>query len=144
MYTRKPGMIVGYDFNGIWTNGMTSSSDDEYIIGLFVAHSENEIKKFREPLKLEEYIRRGEKADHSSWTDRNIDGVSVRIIANIQNGIKRRINNDYKEKELDYGERKNIGLGRALADILLPTSGFGKAASENSNGDKATHNVIVK
>lgn len=138
MFTRKPGMIVGYDFEGAWTHRMPHSSETEYIIGLFVANSENRMKDILslegKNLSLEEYIRQGEKADHASWTDRNIAGTNPRVISKVQNGVINTIAKNYKEKTPDVVERTNLGLSHALANILLPSAGFGKSASGSGGG----------
>ena len=91
-------------------------------------------------LELEEYIRQGEKADHASWTDRNIGGNNPRIVQNIKNGIIRKIRTKYTERVLDSSEKKNVGLSHALANILLPSADFGKAAStpDHNGGDSDT------
>jgi len=132
MYTRKPGMIVGYDFTGAWTHGMPKSSDIDYIIGLFVVNSENVLRdvvnpKDSELLLMEEYIRLSEKADHASWSDWNISGTSPRAVSKIQKGIIKTISQKYKERPVDNTERTNLGLSRALANILLPPTDFGHA-----------------
>ena len=133
MYTRKPGMIVGYDFNGSWTHRMPKASEQEYIIGLFVANSSNRLEGIldqkNENLTLEEYIRQGEKADHASWSDRNIGGTNPRVISKVQAGIIRTISAQYKEKPAETVERKSTGLSHALANILLPSTDFGRNAS---------------
>lgn len=133
MYTRKLGMIVGYDYNGIWTHNMPRCSENEFIIGLFTLNSGNRLKfpnlLQEESLALEEYIRQGEKADHASWIDRIVKGRNPHIVQNIQKNIIRKITANYSEKKLDAPEKKNIALGHALANMLLPPSDFGKAAS---------------
>ena len=134
MYTRRPGMIVGYDFDGPWTHRMPKTAESEYVIGLFVINSGNKLKNIKESggtgeLSLEEYIRKGEKADHASWADRNISGNNPRIVTNIQKGIFRKITAKYSERTIDTTEKRNIGLGHALANILLPSSDFGRVAS---------------
>ena len=134
MYTRRPGLIVGYDYNGIWTHSMTKSSAGTYIIGLFVLNSENVLKDEYSGISLEEYIRKGEKADHAAWADQNIKGNNPRIVLNIQRGLIKKINSKYKEKVIDTTEKKSIGLSHALADILLPNENFGKTASQKSHG----------
>ena len=133
MYTRKLGMIVGYDYNGIWTHNMPRCSEKEFIIGLFTLNSGNRLKfpntQQEESLALEEYIRQGEKADHASWIDRIIKGRNLHIVQNMQKNIIRKITANYSEKKIDAPEKKNIALGHALANMLLPPSDFGKAAS---------------
>lgn len=135
MYTRRPGMIVGYDYSGAWTHSMTKCSPDEFIIGLFTLNSSNQLRSDSasdKPISLEEYIRQGEKADHAAWTDHNVKGNNPRIVYNIQKNIIKKINQTYKEKIIDTSERKNIGLSHALADMLLPSRDFGKKPSAPS------------
>ena len=135
MFTRKPGMIVGYDFEGPWTKRMPLSSEHEFIIGLFVANSDNRLKEIFAKdsninITLEEYIRQGEKADHASWTDRNISGKNPRVISKVQTNIIKKVSAQYKEKPTDIPDKKNIGLGHVLANILLPRNDFGKIAAK--------------
>lgn len=130
MYTRRPGMIVGYDYDGQWTHRMPHSGEDEYIIGLFIANSQNTLKNITDsrtgsPLSLEEYIRQGEKADHASWTDRNIGGNNPRIVSSIQKNIINKVKKKYTETIAEPPERQNVGLGHALANLLLPSDDFG-------------------
>lgn len=134
-YTRRPGMIVGYDHDSTWTHRMPKSSPDEYIIGVFAANSLNTLKsitdsKTGQKMTLEEYIRQGEKADHASWTDRNIGGNNPRIISNIQKHVINRVKRQYTEAVKENYERQNVGLGHALANILLPESDFGSTAAQ--------------
>ena len=135
MFTRKPGMIVGYDYNGAWTHRMPRSGVDEYIIGLFVANSTNRMADIYDAannhLSLEEYIRQGEKADHASWSDRTIGGNNPRVISKVQVNIIRTISSKYKEKPIEAVERKNTGLSHALANILLPNNDFGHMPTIN-------------
>ena len=135
MYTRRPAMVVGYDFDGPWTHRMPKTAENEFVIGLFVINSANQLKDIRESndqpeISLEEYIRKGEKADHASWADRNIRGNNPRIVTNIQKGIFRKITAKFSARTVDTTTKKNIGLGHALANILLPSSDFGRAASQ--------------
>lgn len=139
MYTRRPGMIVGYDYDKQWTHGMPKTSADEFVIGLFIANSNNTLKnikdsKTNEQMKLETYIRQGEKADHASWTDMNIAGNNPRIVANIQKNVIKKIKKKYAETAPDPVQRQNIGLGHALADLLLPSEDFGNAATTTGGG----------
>lgn len=148
-YTRNPGMIVGYDYKGPWTRDLPKSTQDEYIIGLFVLNSANTLKGcFRDngskELTLEEYIRTGEKADHAEWGDQSINGRKYGIVDKIQRGVLRKIANTFFVKpDIPY-ERRSIGLGHALAGILLPPTDFGKKANipntggRNNGGNKFT------
>lgn len=144
MYTRRPGMIVGYDYDGVWTHQMPKTGPEEFVIGLFVANTENTLKSICDPhtgaaMSLEEYIRQGEKADHASWTDRNIQGTNPRIITNVQKNIINKIRKQYTEVVTDTIERKNIGLGHALADLLLPSEDFGNAATIPSGAEPVVY-----
>ena len=125
LFTRKPGMIVGYDYNSTWTHGMIKTVSEEYIIGIFVANSYN-VFAGNEKLTLDEYIRKGEKADHTSWSDHNAEGVNRKIVNLIQQQVCRKVNQKFESNVYDNTIRKPVGLSRALADILLPSSAFGR------------------
>lgn len=134
VYTRRPGMIVGYDYDSTWTHRMPKSSPDDYIIGLFVANSVNTLKNITDqrtgkPMTLEEYIRQGEKADHASWSDRNISGNNPRIISNIQKNVINKVRRQFSEPVKEIYDRQNIGLSHALANMLLPAADFGSVAT---------------
>lgn len=136
MYTRKPGMIVGYDYNSTWTHGMSKTDPNEFVIGLFVANSKN-IVNCDEKMTLEEYIRKGEKADHTSWQDHTIPGLNKRIIALTQHQVVKKINQRFTSQSIDRSVKKHVGLGHKLADLLLPSYSFGRQPThQNSNGNK--------
>ena len=148
MYTRKIGMIVGYDVDGQWTHRMPKSKENEFIIGLFVANSENTLKYIKDPgepasnLSLEEYIRQGERADHASWSDRNIDGNNPRIITNIQKNVIKRIKAKYAEIPPDNTVKTPSGLSTALATLLLPSQDFGRRPTgqkDDKSGGESNH-----
>lgn len=134
MYTRKPGMIVGYDYNSTWTHGMNKTDPNEFVIGLFVANSKN-IVNCDEEMTLEEYIRKGEKADHTSWQDHAIPGLNKRIIALIQQQVVRKINQRFDSQVIDRSIKKHVGLGHKLADILLPSYSFGRQPTHQDPND---------
>ena len=132
MFTRKPGMIVGYDYSGSWTSRMPKTSDNEYIIGLFVLNSTNTFKEIKDgltgnPLTVEEYVRQCEKADHASWGDKSIDGINPKLISKIQHGVNNKIAGAYRNTTPVITAKKNVGLSYALANLLLPNRGFGSA-----------------
>ena len=149
MFTRRPGMIVGYDYNGQWTRRMPRTNEDEYILGLFVLNSQNTLQNIKDPVtgkpvSLEEYIRKGEKADHASWTDRNIRGINPRIVDNVQKHIIKKVKDEYSEISAEPVIKQNIGLGHALADLLLPPDDFGKASSEGSSSSGESGRETVR
>jgi len=138
MFTRQPGMIVGYDYEGSWTHRMPRSEPDTFIICLFVANSKNRLKNIKDAVtninvSLEEYIRQGEKADHASWTDRTIYGKNPKIISNIQKNIINKIKKKYNEASPIPVQKENIGLAHALANLLLPAEDFGNKSSSGGS-----------
>lgn len=134
-FCRRPGMLLKYDIEESWSNSI-KTNDDNYIIGLFIANSNNIVKvKVKElnskEKSFEKYLRDCEKADHADW----IDLSNYTIVKRIQNQIKNKINNCY-----EYIENENIGsvdtrLSRILTNKLLPPIGFGKRPS-SFNGEK--------
>ena len=162
MYTRKPGMIVSYSTTGDWTEGIPKAAIGEYIVGLFVANSQNRL--VLADMNLEEYIRSSEKADHMAWDDWTLNGKNPQIIARIKKSVRKKIKDDFVSITSGNEERKNLGLGKMLADILLPPTGFvywddatggtegqggtggtgGRSRAENGGGSNTTSHVILK
>lgn len=52
---------------GNWVDGISASNKDEFIFAIFVLNSENKLTNTREPYSLEEYVRKSEMADHTSF-----------------------------------------------------------------------------
>lgn len=122
MYTRKPGMIVSYATTGDWTDSIPKAAIGEYIVGIFVANSDNSLVAAN--MSFEEYIRGSEKADHMAWEDWAINGKNPQIIARVKKGVRKKIKDDYVVITSGAQEKKNLGLGKMLADALLPPTGF--------------------
>lgn len=127
-FTRKPGMIVSYENMGPWTSGISPSKKDEYIFGIFVLDSWNTLKNAPEISSLEEYVRRSEMADHTSWSDWSEGNYNPRLITKIQNKVSGKISQEFKPEEEEITVRKNSGLSKMFGDMLLPPEGFGKGA----------------
>lgn len=145
-YTRKPGMLVGYDFEGPWTHNAYSTDVGEYIIGIFVPNSiANLAQKANDggTISLEEYLRRCEKADHSFWEDITIGNVKQRIVSKTQTNVKTKITKNYKIPEKTSETFTATGLSSALARILLPNTGFGGVATR-SIGKRGPTSTIPK
>lgn len=133
-FTRKPGMIVGYEYVGKWTDGISRTSKDEFTIGIFVVNSSNRLKDdFKKDgtvdYPLEEYIRDCEKADHASWQDWAPRKSNPFIIEKIQRQVRRNIENQYKTEQSDASPLQNVQLGKLLASAILPPEGFGRMGS---------------
>lgn len=137
-YVRKPGMIVSYETTGRWANGIEKTNPTEYIIGIFVPNSDNKVKSLNEIITLEEYLRKSEKADHTSWSDLNIDGKNMTLVRRIQNATTKAINESYSTKQKVSPSNRNRALSRSLAQYLLPPENFGNrgvAGGENNKGN---------
>ena len=122
MYTRKPGMIVSYATTGDWTDSIPKAAIGEYIVGIFVANSDNTLVAGN--MSFEDYIRGSEKADHMAWEDWVINGKNPQIITRVKRGVRKKIKDDYVVITSGTQEKKNLGLGKLLADALLPPTGF--------------------
>lgn len=128
-FARKSGMIVGYETSSRWTSSIANTEDDEYIIGIFVANANNSLTIDGEKMTFNEYLRRCEKADHTSWIDWNTGGGNNTIVIKIQNRIRKLLAETYNEKKDNNEAELHSGLGRALAELLLPPEDFGHAGS---------------
>lgn len=98
-FVRKPGMAVCYRNDSKWV-GNVSIDNNEFVIGVFVLNSENTFSKYPE-LTLEEYIRKGEKADHFDWFDHPIsnENHTKRIVDHIAKSVVAELKNNFAPKE---------------------------------------------
>lgn len=132
-FVRQPGMIVSYEDVSAWTAGIPSTNKNEYIFGIFVLNSLNQFKVDDSPVdKLEEYVRKSEMADHTSWNDWTDDHFNPRIITKIQKSVTKVISSQYASEDTAHQTKKNSELSRYLGDLILPPDGFGNAASGGS------------
>lgn len=143
LFTRKPGMIVSYETSGPWVDSIPSSGKDEFIIAVFVLNSNNMVVGMGESLNLEEYIRKSEMADHTSWSDWGNSQLNPRIINKVQGHIRAAITKSYKEDDNTNGNKLNSGLGKLFGDLLLPPENFGKKPSPG-NDTSPKSKVVAK
>lgn len=136
-YCRKPGMIVSYD-QDFWNRNVPSCSSEEFIVAVFVLNSKNELTN--SGMSLEEYIRKGEHADHFSWNDSSINGSNPQIVNRIQTRVSKKLSDFYTEED-DKSPRKNSGLGKFLGDMILPPIGFGALSTNRPKGEPSTSGV---
>ena len=134
-FVRKPGMIVAYENDGPWASNIASTAKDEYIFGIFVLNSWNKLKGAPREGTLEEYVRRSEMADHTSWSDWSEGTYNPRIIVKIQNGVNKLISKEFSPMDTVTKPKANSGLGKLFGDMLLPPDGFGKKPSPGHKPD---------
>ena len=128
-FVRKPGMIVSYENISAWTAGIPSTNKNEYIMGIFVLNSNVSFKVDGPVDRLEEYVRKSEMADHTSWNDWSDSHFNPRIISKIQKTVTKVIGNTYAADDIEHKPKENSELSRYLGDLILPPDGFGKAAN---------------
>lgn len=98
---------------------------------------------------LEEYVRKSEMADHTSWGDFSMGNNNPRIISKVQAQVNSKISKEFSVEEEDTTSRLNSGLGKMFGDLLLPPENFGKKPSGGSgggqggNGHTETHKNII-
>lgn len=125
-FTRNPAMVVSYETVGAWVSNIASTSKAEYIIAIFVLNSWNKMKNSPEERSLEEYIRRCEMADHTSWSDWSEGTYNPRIVTKIQNGVNKLISREFAPVDETPKSKISSGFGKLFGDMLLPPDGFGK------------------
>lgn len=128
-YTRKPAMVVSYENVGPWVSNIPPSGKDEYIIGIFVLSSFNKLKNSPTPGTIEEYIRKSEMADHTSWGDWSEGNYNPRFVYRIQSGVNKIISREFSSTQKEAKPKVNSGLGKMFGDLLLPPEGFGNGPS---------------
>ena len=132
-FTRKPGMIVSYEDVGKWVNGINETIKEDFIVGIFVLNSENKLTDSTGFLSLEEYVRKSEMADHTSWGDFSIGRSNPRIVSKIQQHVSKKISSEFDDGTEENEARLNSGLGKMFGDLLLPPENFGKKPSTEKN-----------
>ena len=148
-FARKPGMVVSYEDVGNWVDGINPSNKDEFIFAIFVLNSTNKITDTNESYSLEEYVRKSEMADHTSWGDFSIGNNNPRIVSKVQAQVNRKISKEFSAEEEDTTSRLNSGLGKMFGDLLLPPENFGKKSSGGSSSEQGgnrhteTHKNII-
>lgn len=148
-FTRKPGMIVSYEDVGNWVDGISASNKDEFILAIFVLNSENRLTNTNGIYSLEEYVRKSEMADHTSWGDFSMGNNNPRIVSKVQVQVNSKISKEFSVEEEDTTSRLNSGLGKMFGDLLLPPENFGKKPSGGSgggqggNGHTETHKNVI-
>ncbi|SFL91140.1 hypothetical protein [Salibacterium qingdaonense] len=142
-YLRKPGMIVNYDADGSWMKNIQPPSANEYIIGLFVPNSQNSLNDSLGGLSLEEYIRRGEKADHTSWNDWTVNDRNPLIVSKTKDHVSSKINQNLVEQNKEDKKSRKAGIGKAIAKAVLPPDNFGRKPTgkrrEDTSGGVSDH-----
>lgn len=138
-FTRKPGMLVSYVTNGDWLYQVPPTSENEYLIAVYVLNGENTLRNIQ-GYSLEEYVRNGEEADHTSWSDH--DKKLERkppIVERIKKNTAKKLASQFDDQPSIHQEYMDRGLGQSLADILLPPEGFGHSATTpNAGGSHVT------
>ncbi len=143
-YTRKPAMVVSYENDGPWVSNIPPSSKDEYIIGIFVLSSYNKLKNSPKPGTIEEYIRKSEMADHTSWGDWSEGNYNPRFVYRIQNGVNKIVSREFSSIQEKSKPKVNSGLGKMFGDLLLPPEGFGHGPGGGSKPTNHTDPSNVK
>lgn len=129
-YCRKPGMITTYK-----TEWSIHDSND-FIIGMFVLNSNNEIK-IPCQINLDEYIRKGEKSDHMLWYDHavNNEGKMIRIVELINNSIRSILEKNYGKQSVVSGQGQlNTILAHKYGRKFLPDENYGNGNSNKGRG----------
>ena len=134
-FARKPAMIVSYENVGAWASNISPTTKDEYILAIFVLNSFDSLKNSPNKKTLEEYVRKSEMADHTSWSDWSEGSFNPRIVTKIQSGVNKTISKEFAPIDNNPKPKVNSGLGKLFGDMLLPPDGFGKQAGPGPNPD---------
>jgi len=144
LYIRKPGMIISYDTGDKWNAGNIEFPLGEHFFGFFILNSEATFKENGN--KIEEYIRKGEKSDHTEWTDHDYDGQQKRsIVQKIRREIGQAVRGTIEDKQIDILEQTPVAyFGKKFANLLLPPSRFGRGSSGHTRGGQSSTSSLPK
>lgn len=127
-YARKPGMVVNYDIDGKWTDGV--KIDDKNLLAFFVPDSKQIMNSSLQKsgyANLEQYLRKSEKADHAQWFDSVNNTIVQRIIRNTAREIRDSLKNANDDSNVMLADRVARRFGN-----LIP-KGRGTAPKSRSN-----------
>ncbi len=137
-FVRKPGLIINYNVDASWINKEFDVTDDEYIIGIFVLRSSNRLKEeYGENLTLEEYIRSGEKAQHTEWIDQTKNQKQLKIVYYIKKRIKEELVENFNITKNSTLALTQSSFSHKFGVILPPLNfGHGSAFAGGKTGTK--------
>lgn len=143
MFCRKPGMVVSYVTEGAWVKGIPESSEDEFVVAWFVLNPTPVLQLVNTPEPLEEYVRKSEMADHSSWDDLALDSQSQKpkIISKIKKSVSDKLGKVFLKPEDKPDRSENAGLGNRLGRVFLPPEGFGRRPAPASGAGSGATSV---
>lgn len=145
IFSRKPGMAVSYETDGKWTAFIPTTADDEYIIAYFVVNSGTMLAPSLASISLEDYVRKSEYADHTSWDDCDLgNGNRPTIISKIKKNVSKKVGKAFEGENDAPEESERSGLGTLLGRLLLPPEGFGKKPSTPPGGGGGGSSAVHK
>lgn len=138
-YCRNAGMIISYELGGAsdWAADVPPAPAGKYPVAFFVLNGGN-VLRADQTLTLDEYMRRGELADHMAWPDIQVKGEKLTIAARIKKHVSNYLKGILSPHKVTSNRRNISGLQRALGKCLLPPEGFGKSAHRTSHGGGGT------
>jgi len=138
-YCRNAGMIINYELGGAsdWAADVPQASAGKYPVAFFVLNGSN-VLRADQKVTLDEYMRRGELADHMDWPDTQVNGEKMTIAARIKKNVSHSLKNILSPHRVTSSRRNLSVLQQALGKCLLPPEGFGKSARRSSHGGGGT------
>lgn len=127
-YSRKPGMIIWYDFD-TKANSRTNLplDDDNFILAHFALNSNAQMSSGEG--SLEDYIRATEKSNHKSW-----ESDQLKIVDSIIYHVDQKVAAAFTPIATDSKDPQNSGLSDILSTIL-PPKGYGTKSSKKEIGN---------
>ena len=127
-YCRKAGMIVNYELRGEWVSGVQPTREDEFLLAFFVLNSDNSMVN-NPSLKLDEYIRQGEKADHMSWQDHVVNGTKYQVVSKLHKHVSKKLKEVVAPETTTTEKHNDNVLRRMMGSFFLPSQNFGRLAN---------------
>ena len=134
-YSRNAGMVINYEVESEWTQGIPKLPEGEFLLAFFHPNGNNTLK-IDDSITFDEYLRKTERSDHNLWEDCQIQGKTQDIIAKIKKQVPRKIMENFEEP--DSGQRAEVDtfLGSIMGKMFMPTQGYkGKRPTSNKPVD---------
>lgn len=132
MRCRRVGMIVRYDMNSNFMNGIKLDNDQEYLFTFLRINDAAVVtdRNHHAIVSLDEYVRRCEPPAHDDWKDMDVSKIDFdsesftpKIIEKLIRNTRDQLQNEYRKKvEREKGRR--LGMSRAVGRLLFPDGFF--------------------
>lgn len=138
-YCRNAGMVINYEVQSGWTQGIPKQPEGEFILAFFHPNGENHLR-IDNDMTFDEYLRKTERSDHSAWEDCSINEKKQDVLARIMKQVPKKIREAFADENAIQEAETDTVLGGILGKMFMPSSGYGR--KRPTAADKTTKDSL--